>query len=156
MALADGMGGHSAGEVASRLAVAAITRLISNHPTTSAATAIKFANHTIIEKIREDAGLKGMATTVVVGRFCDGSVEYAHVGDSRLYLWRDSHLQQLTRDHSMIQELVDEGLYASLEEARKDGVKNNLLTRGVGIGEDLSVDSGSLMLCLWRSLSFLF
>jgi len=145
--LADGMGGHSAGEVASRLAVAAITRLISSHPTTPLATAIKFANHTIIEKVRGDATLKGMATTAVVGRFCDGVIEYAHVGDSRLYLWRDAQLRQLTRDHSMIQELVDEGLYASLAEARKDGVKNNLLTRGVGIGEDVSVDSGSLTPC---------
>lgn len=145
--LADGMGGHNAGEVASRLAVAAITRLISRHPTTSAAAAISFANHTIIEKIRGDVLLDGMATTAVVGRFRDGLVEYAHVGDSRLYLWRDSRLRQLTRDHSMIQELVDEGLYTSLEEARKEGVKNNLLTRGVGIGESLTVDSGCLTLC---------
>lgn len=146
--LADGMGGHSAGEVASRLAVSAIIRLISTNPATSPATAIKFANHTIIEKIRADARLKGMATTAVAGRFCDWFVEYAHVGDSRLYLWRDSRLRQLTRDHSMIQEMVDEGFYASLAEARKKGVRNNLLTRGVGIGEDLSVESGSLKLCL--------
>lgn len=145
--LADGMGGHCAGDVASRLAVAAVSRLISSHPGASPATAIRFANHTIIEKIREDPNLRGMATTALVGRFRDGAIEYAHVGDSRLYLWRDLQLRQLTRDHSMIQELVDEGLYASLAEARKDGVKNNLLTRGVGIGEELSVDSGSLKLC---------
>ncbi|MCP5406993.1 MAG: serine/threonine-protein phosphatase [Chromatiaceae bacterium] len=144
--LTDGMGGHCSGEVASRLAVAAITRLISSHPTASPATAIKFANHTILEKIREDAALNGMATTAVVGRFHDGVVEYAHVGDSRLYLWRDSRLRKLTRDHSMIQELVDEGVYASLAEARREGIRNNLLTRGVGIGDDLTVDSGSLTL----------
>ena len=145
--LADGMGGHSAGEVASRLAVAAITRLISRYPTTSAAAAISFANHTIRTKIRNDILLEGMATTAVVGRFHEGQIEYAHVGDSRLYLLRDSRLQQLTRDHSMIQELVDEGVYSSLEEARKEGVRNNLLTRGVGIVESLAVDSGCLTLC---------
>jgi len=146
VALADGMGGHSGGEVASRLAVDSIIRYIAGYPTASTAAAIEFANSAILDMARENADLKGMATTVVVGRFCDGEAEYAHVGDSRLYLWRDSQLMQLTRDHSMIQELVDQGLYTSLAEALKDGVKNNLLTRGVGISEDLSVDSGHLRL----------
>jgi PPM family protein phosphatase len=147
VALADGMGGHSAGEVASKLAVESITELTANDSAASPAVAIKYANGAILNMIRVNPMLKGMATTVVVGCFRDGTIEYAHVGDSRLYLWRNSQLRQLTHDHSMIQELVDEGLYASLAEARRDGVKNNLLTRGVGIGEDLSVESGRLTLC---------
>lgn len=145
--LADGMGGHSGGEVASTLAIESIVRLISIDHNISPATAIEYANKAILKRSDDDARLRGMATTVVVGRFRDGMIDYAHVGDSRLYLWRDAKLSQLTRDHSMIQEMVDEGLYSSLEEARRDGVRNNLLTRGVGLGRQLEVDSGGLQLC---------
>jgi len=145
--LADGMGGHSAGEVASSLAVETIAQSITSNSTVSPAAAIELANSAILKMIQDNFKLQGMATTAVVGRFYDGIVDYAHVGDSRLYLWRGSELKQLTRDHSMIQALVDDGLYASLKDALKDGVKSNLLTRGVGIGEELLVDSGGLTLC---------
>ncbi|MCP4284537.1 MAG: serine/threonine-protein phosphatase [Gammaproteobacteria bacterium] len=147
VALADGMGGHSAGEVASSLAVETITQSITSNSTVSPAAAIELANSAILKMIQDNSTLQGMATTAVVGCFYDGIVDYAHVGDSRLYLWRGSELKQLTRDHSMIQALVDDGLYASLKDALKDGVKSNLLTRGVGIGEELLVDSGRLTLC---------
>ncbi|MCB1851805.1 MAG: serine/threonine-protein phosphatase [Gammaproteobacteria bacterium] len=145
--LADGMGGHSAGEVASRLAVKSITRMIGGGRTESLAAAIAFANSVILQAVERDVSLKGMATTVVVGRFTEGLVEYAHVGDSRLYLWRGEQLRQLTRDHSLVQEMVDEGLYPSLNDALKAGIRNNLLTRGVGIGEELKVESCQLAPC---------
>lgn len=144
--LADGMGGHRGGEVASTLAIESVVRLISIDNKISPAAAIDYANKAILKRSVDEPELKGMATTAVVGLFRDGLIDYAHVGDSRLYLWRDSRLTQLTRDHSMIQEMVDKGFYPSLEEARKDGIRNNLLTRGVGLGRQLEVDSGTLQL----------
>jgi protein phosphatase len=142
--LADGMGGYQAGEVASGIAVATISRCHREEPRLAPATAVAAANDAIRSAIAEDARLKGMGTTVVVGRFDGDQLHYAHVGDSRLYRWRDGELRQLTRDHSMIQRVLDEGRFPSRLAAIKAGVKANLLTRGVGLGPEVSVDSASV------------
>ncbi|MCF7991215.1 MAG: Stp1/IreP family PP2C-type Ser/Thr phosphatase [Thiohalocapsa sp.] len=153
--VADGMGGANAGDVASKLAVGMISeRLLEasarergDRPTgaRSAAallrSAVADANSAILETAARDPSCSGMGTTVVAGLFTHDWLAVAHVGDSRLYRLRDGQLQQLTRDHSFIQELVDRGLYASVEEASSQGISDSLLTRAVGIDATLEVSS---------------
>lgn len=147
--LADGMGGYNAGEVASSLAVETITttmlRFYEAHKTLPSAiigSAVEAANESILSSMLAEPDYEGMATTVVVALFEQNRVHYGHVGDSRLYRLRDGELEQLTRDHSMIQLLVDEGMFDSIQEAQDAGVKNNVLTRGLGIQEMIEVDVG--------------
>lgn len=147
--LADGMGGYNAGEVASRLAADTIgdhLRRALPHVNGASvlAPAVAAANRALLRAVEQAPDLQGMATTVVAGLFRDGRLDYAHVGDSRIYRFRDGRLQQLTRDHSMIQELVDQGLFDSVEEARAAGVKNNVLMRGLGIEPEVEVDEGTV------------
>jgi protein phosphatase len=146
--LADGMGGHNAGEVASLLAVETIaTSLLSSTQAAdrppSIVPVIESANRAIRELIEQQPELEGMATTVALGWFHDGLIQFGHVGDSRIYRLREGSLQQLTRDHSMIQELVDQGVFGSLEEAHASGVRNNILTRGIGVEPSVEVDEGT-------------
>jgi protein phosphatase len=81
-----------------------------------------------------------MGTTMVVGLFRFGRFFYAHVGDSRIYQSREKNLKQLTRDHSLIQELVDNGLFETLEDAEAAGIGNNVLTRGLGLNQEMEAD----------------
>lgn len=148
--LADGMGGYNAGEVASQLAVETISArllpLYMGGAVPSAAqmrAAVEAANAEIIAAVQAEPAYEGMATTVVVALFGDHQLHYGHVGDSRLYRLRDGALEQLTRDHSMVQALVDEGMFDSIEEALDAGVKGNILIRGLGIQEDVEVDVAS-------------
>ncbi|AKH21891.1 Stp1/IreP family PP2C-type Ser/Thr phosphatase [Sedimenticola thiotaurini] len=147
--LADGMGGYNAGEVASSLAVETITTTLlpfyaENNAVPSAiiGSAVEAANESILSSMLAEPEYEGMATTVVVALFGENRVHYGHVGDSRLYRLRNNCLEQLTRDHSMIQALVDEGMFDSLQEALDAGVKSNVLTRGLGIQELIEVDVG--------------
>ncbi len=148
--LADGMGGYNAGEVASQLAVESITAnllLLCGQdarvpPAVTITAAVVEANESILSSMQTEPAYVGMATTVVMGLFCDSRVHYGHVGDSRLYRLRQGALEQLTRDHSMIQALVDEGMFDSLQEALDAGVKGNVLMRGLGIHEAVEVDVG--------------
>ncbi len=148
--LADGMGGYNAGEVASQLAVEAITAdilpLYTNDETTLSShtirSAVEAANESILSAMLAEPAYEGMATTVVMALFCDNRVHYGHVGDSRLYRLRNGELEQLTRDHSMIQALVDEGMFDTVQEALDAGVKGNVLIRGLGIHETVEVDVG--------------
>jgi len=146
--LADGMGGYNAGNVASQLAVetAASNLLAAIHSSQwqpSPSEAVAAANGAIFDAVDQEPGLEGMATTLVLGLFYDGHFRYGHVGDSRIYRFRNNTLEQLTKDHSMIQELVDQGLFESIEAALDAGVKNNILTRGVGIDPEVEVDVGN-------------
>jgi protein phosphatase len=151
--LTDGMGGYKAGEVASALAATEIYHLISvglsriqphKNPGSSELTpqasvvknAIIQANSDIYKTAQRVPECLGMGTTVVVALFHNNKVTIAHVGDSRIYRKRATHFQQITKDHSLIQELVDRGLY-TLEEAVATTPKN-LVTRALGI--DNSVD----------------
>lgn len=148
--LADGMGGYNAGEVASQLAVETITTSLlphfADHDTAPAAqlirSAVETANEAILSSMLAEPAYEGMATTVVVALFSEQQVHYAHVGDSRLYRLRDGRLEQLTRDHSMVQALVDEGMFDSMQEALDAGVRGNVLTRGLGIQDAIDVELG--------------
>jgi len=157
--LADGMGGHLAGEVASAMAVDIISRHIAQAldapPTTNASSAdlsleasvlveaVRQANAAIYEASHSKPEYNGMGTTVVVTLFHDNKVCVAHVGDSRLYRYRSEHLEQLTEDHSMVQELLRRGLI-SPEEARTSANKN-LVTRALGVDPSVQVDVAEQM-----------
>lgn len=150
--LADGMGGHRAGEVASRVAVDAATEYLERIQKENevdeleslyyAGQATQYANDAIILAVDEDPALHGMGTTLVVAMFRYGRIFYSHVGDSRLYRWRDGDFRQLTRDHSLIQKMVDTGLFPSIEDARLAGVGDNVLTRSLGLSPDVEIDVG--------------
>jgi protein phosphatase len=148
--LADGMGGYNAGEVASQLVVEHITTtlissFLGDHGSGEGAlmeSAVVAANGAILDAVEHTPEYKGMATTVVIGLFTSDQVHYAHVGDSRIYRFRDGKLEQLTRDHSMIEALIDEGMFDSIAEAEEAGVKKNVLVRGVGIASEVQVDIG--------------
>jgi protein phosphatase len=152
IAVADGMGGHSAGELASRVAVDAATGVLMDAQRLDRADdlenlaavrkALQFANREVIRASEEEAGRKGMGTTLVVAMFRDERIFYAHAGDSRLYRMRGGRLRQLTRDHSLIRQLVDQRVFASLEEARAAGVGDNVLVRSLGMEARVEPDVG--------------
>ena len=150
--VADGMGGHQAGEVASKLAVDVITRHIigtlAEAGTTGNGTfeskmigdAIQLANRAIFELARQQQEYAGMGSTVVVAVFHGGKLWVGHVGDSRLYRFRGGLLEQVTLDHSVVQELVSRGLVTA-EEARIS-VNKNLVTRALGVDAVVVPDVG--------------
>ncbi len=150
VALADGMGGHLAGEVASEVAVEVAVEELhhaqrflemdSAQALLSLGQAVERANASVYMLAQKRPEMRGMGTTLVLALFHAGRVFYAHVGDSRLYLYRGGRLRQLTRDHSLIQEVVDHGLYANRGEAREAGVGENVLTRSLGFDLNLNVD----------------
>jgi protein phosphatase len=156
MVLGDGMGGHHAGEVASRIAVeAAAEELMSRQEEDwadeldsllVAGEAVEAANLAVCAEIDRYPQLKGMGTTLVVALFRENNVYFAHVGDSRLYCLRDGRLRQLTRDHSLVQELLDNGLFATVEEAHDAGIGDNILTRSIGLDPGVEIDVGDQQL----------
>lgn len=148
--LADGMGGHNAGEVASQLAVNCIRDALRDilAPNMIASNVINFndalreaviyANDEIIRMAGEHLECAGMGTTIVVTLFHGDRVIIANVGDSRIYQFRDDELQRLTTDHSLVQEMLDNG-YISEEEAQLSASRN-LITRALGIADTVEVD----------------
>ncbi|MDT8281221.1 MAG: Stp1/IreP family PP2C-type Ser/Thr phosphatase [Gammaproteobacteria bacterium] len=153
--LADGMGGHRAGEMASAITVSTILetvneKLKSINPgeinditgysleSQLVHEAITLANKNVHDSSQSNAQYRGMGTTVVVTLFYDNRFTVAHVGDSRLYRLRDLELEQITRDHSLMQELIDRGFYTS--EQAKNSLNKNLVTRAVGIDENIQID----------------
>jgi protein phosphatase len=155
--VADGMGGHAGGEMASKLAVATIDTVvqeqmekvvngkaykgpIEQHPALMVLpTAVKRACAAIFHKAQEHPELQGMGTTVTVVTFIDSYAFFAHVGDSRAYLIREGHIEQLSEDHSLVNEQLKAGLITP-EQARLSRFKN-IITRSVGFEEDVAVDT---------------
>jgi len=147
--VADGMGGHNAGEVASRMAGEIISREYFKHANNGGveknlANAFTLANKTIFEKARADKSLSGMGTTctalVVIGE----TVYYAHVGDSRAYIQKGDTITQITEDHTYVQELVNKGDISAAEAATHP--KRNILTNAMGTKPDLRIDTGKCSL----------
>ena len=153
--LADGMGGHLAGEVASAMAIDRVTHYLLNaFAVTDAAKSVtancaSFESAALVEAIKaantaiHDASMSrpeqsGMGTTIVAAVFHDNMLTVAHVGDSRLYRYRNGVLSQVTEDHSMVQELLRRGLMTP-EEARTS-LNRNLVTRALGIDPMVEVD----------------
>jgi len=113
LAVADGMGGHAAGEVASALTIASMAELDSDQPggdmLNALASAVNAANARLQDKILANPAVEGMGTTLTALLWSDGHAAVCHIGDSRGYLLRDGELYQITHDHTLVQTLVDEG-----------------------------------------------
>lgn len=144
--IADGMGGHVGGAVASaNAAKAMIDTLAMSVPNEEDITAaFHKANMMLLDMQREDQGLNGMGTTLTVIWCDEHKAVLGHVGDSRAYLLRDDHLTQLTRDHSLVNDLILQGALTP-EEARVHPYRN-MITRAVGTEPGLDVDVESFEL----------
>lgn len=131
--VADGMGGHLAGEVASAMAIDAMKRMTKTHEIASIAVlreTVVAAHEAICARARENANCSGMGTTISA-MWRGGHYMYiAHVGDSRVYRFRHGELEQITQDHSLVEELVRAGII-SREEARNHP-RRNIITRALG------------------------
>ena len=155
MVLADGMGGYNAGEVASGIAVKTIVNLVRDaveredlslgdaesglsRPCIILRDAIQRANKIIHQTAHTQAQCEGMGTTVVATLMYDNKVVVAHVGDSRMYRLRGEKFEQVTLDHSLLQELVDRGFYSPEEAAR--AANKNYVTRALGVEPNVEVE----------------
>ena len=155
LVLADGMGGYNAGEVASGIAVQTITELASEganreerndkDPTTGLMRqtivlrdAVARANKIIYQTAKSQTHCEGMGTTLVAAMFFDNKISIAHVGDSRAYRLREGKFEQITLDHSLLQELVDRGFYS--EEEAQRSTNRNYVTRALGVEPTVEVD----------------
>lgn len=139
--VADGMGGHKAGEVASEQAVNAVLHSIKENEKKDKISiieeAIDVANSKVLEMSSKDEKFKGMGTTIVVATLENNSLYIANVGDSRLYLV-DDEIRQITRDHSLVQEMVSIGELD--KESAKTHSRKNVITRAVGVEKKIMAD----------------
>jgi len=142
LVVADGMGGHNAGEIASDVAKKTIDEYIFLNDLTDASStlekAVVLANKNVFEKSETEAGYVGMGTTVTCALIYENFAYIANVGDGRTYLLRDNKLMQVTKDHSYVQRLVDAG-FITMDEARFHP-RSNVITRAIGTNENVAVD----------------
>jgi protein phosphatase len=154
--VADGMGGHAAGEVASKIAVDSINEFVTltggneeitwpfgldetiSYDGNRLKTAIRHANRRVLEATREKTEYEGMATTVAAVLVDGDLANLGHVGDSRIYLWSEDEFRQLTSDHSWVNEQIQSGVISS-EQARSHPLRN-VVTRALGGKPELNVD----------------
>ena len=153
--LADGMGGHRGGEVASAITVSTVLETLTDRLRVigpgdndeyngyslqgmAVHDAIGIANEKVFNASKENLQYRGMGTTVVVLLFHNNRFIVAHVGDSRLYRYRDGELEQITNDHSLMQELIDKGFYS--QEQAEQSLNRNLVTRAIGIEKSVEID----------------
>ena len=154
--VADGMGGHAAGEIASKIAVDAINEFVlltggdeeitwpfgldenMSYDGNRLKTAIRYANRKVLEATKEKSEYEGMATTVAAVLVDGDTANLGHVGDSRVYLVRDGKISQLTADHSWVNEQIQSGVI-SADQARSHPLRN-VVTRALGGKPDLQVD----------------
>ena len=148
-AVADGMGGHNGGDVASQLSVKVMDEYLEKHtsqdPQLLMKNMIQEINRSILKKAEEQPELHGMGTTVSAIQFAGPQLVIGNVGDSRVYMVNNHHIFQMTRDHSFVQEKLNMGIYTR-EEAVKDPQKN-VLVRSVGFESDLAVDVFHYRIC---------
>jgi protein phosphatase len=144
----DGLGGNKAGEIASQLGVNSVYELFKSSSQNDYLEKIKSsilgANKILIEKSSSNNDLKGMATTIEVLFLKDNTAFWGHVGDSRIYHLRNGKLKQLTKDHSLVQKLVDEG-YLTLKEAEHHPNKN-IIMRALGDNSAVEIDLSKIKL----------
>lgn len=131
--VADGMGGHVAGEVASRLAIE--TALATEGGPLDRARA---ANDAVLRRVHSEPRLRGMGTTLTLAVLSPEGADIGHIGDSRAYLWRDGSLRQLTTDHSLMAEMIAAG-ELDPEEAAVHPYRS-VITRAIGLDEEVSID----------------
>lgn len=155
--VADGMGGHNAGEIASSLAAAAVKDYISTEGSDNIAAtmenAFQAANGRVFAHASLESTQEGMGTTLTALRVVGSKAYIAHVGDSRAYLVRDMSIERITSDHSLVQEMVENGGLSEVE--ARTHPKRNILTRAVGTQSHAMVDvfevslheSDTILLC---------
>lgn len=143
--VADGMGGAAAGEVASRLFAETAKAVFAGHDGTSeentiarVQTTFKLANDKILKHVGRHPHDQGMGCTAELLAFSQGNFIIGHVGDSRTYRLKNNILKQLTKDHSLVQEQLDQGLITQ-EEARRHAMRNVIL-RAVGVNDTVALD----------------
>jgi PPM family protein phosphatase len=143
--VADGMGGHVAGEIASNILVKTAKDILSKENIVCdevlLESVILAANKAILDQAIQNETYKGMGTTATIFHKSGTRGIWAHVGDSRIYLLHKGDLRQITRDHSLVFDLVKSGTIT--EEEAKTHPQRNMLTRAVGVNEVLAVDKGS-------------
>jgi len=140
--VADGMGGHNAGDYASRYTVEQIVETIKKleekDPGEIIKLAVANANRLLLERANEDLKRKGMGTTVVVLSILEEKLLIANVGDSRLYIVNRREIRQITKDHSYVQEMVRIGEMDEL--TARDHPDKNIITRAIGVASEVLVD----------------
>jgi protein phosphatase len=141
--VADGMGGYVAGEVASKIAVDTVRQYFKTHDLSLPAMedAVVAANSAILDQVKQKPALNGMGTTFTILAVVNDKALWAHVGDSRVYLFRNGQLIRVTKDHSIVENLLQDGKL-STEEADCHP-ERNILTRAVGVDENIEVDTDS-------------
>ncbi len=139
-AVADGMGGHRGGEVASKLALETLEVLFRHGRGGTLAEQVKQANRAVFERSMLDRTVAGMGTTLTAALVEGSSVRLAHVGDSRAYLFREGEMRQLTEDHTLVRRMVVEGEIT--EEEANVHPHRSVLTRALGVDVDVAVDEG--------------
>jgi PPM family protein phosphatase len=146
-AVADGMGGHKAGEVASHLAIETLQGEFGAAGTDVLVTAVQHANRALVERSSDDPELTGMGTTLCAMALVDAegrdAIAVVNVGDSRLYLMSDGELTQVTEDHSLVATLERQGRLSRAEAAVHP--QRNILTRALGIDANVMVDSWEIL-----------
>ena len=147
LVVADGMGGHNAGEVASKKVVESIesyfkseeSNLNSDKTLSHLKESIELANTEVFKASASDESLKGMGSTCTAMMILNNKIYIAHVGDSRAYLIRGDKIEQLTKDHTLAEKMLDSGII-SKDEA-KASPHRNMLMKAIGIAEDLEVET---------------
>ncbi len=145
--VADGMGGHNAGEIASQSAIKYFNEYIENNCVINDGSdvldafvdALGYSNSKIFEMSENDPSYSGMGTTFTAVAICGGKIYCVHIGDSRLYVYDRNGLRQITRDHSFVMEMVRMGKITA-EEARVHP-KRNMITKAVGIEKNMPADT---------------
>lgn len=141
LVVADGMGGHKAGDFASKFTVETLKEelklSVKEDPEEVLKDAVQTANHKLIQTAETDVKLDGMGTTLVAATVIDHTLHFVNVGDSRLYLINKT-IKQLSRDHSLVEEMLRLGGIS--EEEAKNHPDKNIITRAIGVKEDVEAD----------------
>lgn len=151
-AVCDGMGGHKGGEVASRLAVDCIREYIENevsasyieNPVAVINNAIQKANFVIWSEGQENPEWHEMGTTITAALVINKQMSIANVGDSSLYIWRNENLKKLTRDHTLAEQMVSDGIIK--QEEKRNSAYNHILTRALGVQQTVQIDNFEISL----------
>jgi len=145
MAIADGMGGHKSGEIASKIAIECVQSFLTEDKIKNSRNikkclteAINAANDDIYKKSSQDEKFSGMGTTLVISYFKDNLAYIANVGDSRAYIIRDNKIEQITKDHSIVQELYESGKIKFSD--MRNHPRKNYITRAVGTNTSVECD----------------